>query len=152
MKTYIALLRGINVSGKNSIKMCGQLVQLIKDSQHLPNIIAIQNNKYNICDEVYNNYSNEMKDKGWEYVCNEVNQIAFDLLAIAIIANINNKLVYRSWIFKQQDLEQRVKKSLKMVQTVLGKYFECAEQVLSQVSFKIWPNHKQIDRVASGTL
>lgn len=71
----------------------------------MPNIIAIQNNKYSICDEPYNNYRQQMKDKGWEYVCNEVNQIAFDLLAIAIIANINNKLVYRPWTFKQEDLE-----------------------------------------------
>lgn len=49
--------------------------------------------------------------------------MAFDLLAITIVANINSKLSYRAWTFSIEDLEEKVTKSLKMVHTVLNQQF-----------------------------
>ena len=111
------------ICGKNSIKMCEELVVLLQGWEHFPNIIAFQNNKYNLCDEPYNNYSNSNPEKGWQFLCNDVSQIAFDLLAITTVANINSKLSYRAWTFSIEDLEEKVTKSLKMVHTALNEQF-----------------------------
>jgi hypothetical protein len=53
------------------------------------------------------------------------------MLAITIIANINNKLTHRAWTFSEADLDERVSKSLKMVQNILSHHFECTTEIMN---------------------
>lgn len=88
------------ICGKNSIKMCEQLVALAGKWEYFPALIALQNHKYNICDEPYHHYdpTASHSDRAWQFLCNEVGQMAFDLLAISIVANISSRLTHRAHV------------------------------------------------------
>lgn len=114
------------ICGKNSIAMCEELTALLKGWEYFPNIIAVQNKRYNICDEPYHQYPIEgERERAWQYLCNEVNQVAFDLLAIAIVTNLISRFTHRPHALTADELDEKITKSLRMVHSVLEEQFEC---------------------------
>jgi hypothetical protein len=112
------------ICGKNSIRMCEELTALLRGWEYFPNIIAVQSNRYSINDEPFHAYaSGEGRERGWEFLCNEVNQIAFDMLTIAIVANITSRLGHRPHTLTEEELDEKITKSLKMVHKALEEQF-----------------------------
>jgi hypothetical protein len=102
------------------------LTALLEGWEYFPNIIAVQSKRYNICDEAYHEYPTEgERERAWQYLCNEVNQVAFDLLAIAIVANIISRLGHRPHALTPEELDEKISKSLRMMHSVLKEQFEC---------------------------
>ncbi len=78
--------------GQNSRNISGKLSKVCSTWAYPPNIIAFESSIYTSCDREYNAYPIRSENRAWNFLCNEVNQIAFDMLVVALVSKISQIL------------------------------------------------------------